>query len=92
MMRRWLVHIGLWLARLGGWEPPAPVPFGHSETLGLDPALIASTHLMTEQTGKMGGSGEYRRREALRALMNRHPEAKERDIAFAIEAVIRGIL
>ncbi len=80
-MKTLLVKFGLWLARLGGWNE-----FTH----GLDPAILDSAKLMTTQAETMGGSGEYRRREALRAMMNRHPKAPERDLALAIELALRS--
>lgn len=36
-----------------------------------------------------GTSGEYKRAQALRMLLNRNPEARERDCAFAIELAVR---
>lgn len=37
-----------------------------------------------------GTSGEYKRSQVMRMLMNRLPEARERDIAWAIENAIRS--
>lgn len=34
-------------------------------------------------------SGEYRRAQALRVMLNRNPEARERDAALAIELAVR---
>jgi hypothetical protein len=50
--------------------------------------LMQSAKLITAQVEMMGGSGEYRRAQALRALMNRHPEARERECALAIELAL----
>ena len=47
-----------------------------------------SAALMTAQLDAVAGSGEYKRAQALRALMNRHPEAKERECALAIELAL----
>ena len=75
-MKLLLVKIGLWVARLGGWTPIAP-------------DIIESAFIITKQAETMKGGGEFKRREALRAMMNRHPNAKIKDLAFAIEWVLR---
>lgn len=51
-------------------------------------ALSASAKEILEQTSKMDGSGEFKRAQALRALINRHPEMRERDCALAIELAL----
>ena len=83
MFKKWLVQFGLWLARCGGWKDP--VLYG-----GLvSDDLLESARLMASQAEKIPGGGEYRRREVLRSLMNRHPTARVKDMALAIELAIR---
>ena len=50
--------------------------------------LMESAKMIIGQTGAMEGSGEFKRAQALRALMNRHPEARERECALAIELAV----
>jgi hypothetical protein len=54
----------------------------------LPEGLQASAKVIMDQTALMGGSGEFKRAQALRGLMNRHPEARERSCALAIELEI----
>lgn len=51
-------------------------------------ALLDSAREITAQAESMGGSGEYRRAQAMRAMLNRHPDASERACALAIELVL----
>lgn len=81
MFKRFLVRFGLWLARKGGYG---------ADNQGVESDIIDSARLITAQAESMKGvSGEYKRREVLRSLMNRHPEAKERDLNLAIELVLK---
>lgn len=57
----------------------------------LSEEFLESTRLIMSQAEAMGGSGEFRRAQVMRAMMNRHPEARERDIALAIEMQICGL-
>lgn len=86
MIKRWMVVIGLWLARKGGWEEVQPLPL---LPVPLDQAIFASAQLLVAQAEGMKVSGEYRRREVLRGLMNRHPDATVKDLALAIELAVR---
>lgn len=80
MLKRTLVKFGLWLARLGGWTP---------YNAGLSNELIESAKLMIAQAGHIAEvSGEYKRREVLRSLINRHPDIPERKLNLAIEQVL----
>ncbi len=84
----WMIQIGLWLARKGGWKEPTIGQI--AEALGLSSEVIGSAALICAQVEDIKGvSGTYRQREAARAMMNRHPDIKERDINLAIELVIR---
>ena len=53
-------------------------------------AVIESTRMILLQTAEMEGSGEFRRAQAMRAIMNIHPDATQRQIALAIELAING--
>lgn len=55
----------------------------------LSPELVKSAKTIMSQTALMPGSGEFKRAQALRALMNRHPEARERECALTIELVVQ---
>lgn len=79
-----LVVVGLWLARLGGWTPDPPCALPHLTSDYADTARLA-----VREAEKLGGSGEYRRREALRVMLNLNPGARERDLAMAIELAVR---
>ena len=87
-LRAWLVILGLWLARLGGWEPPRPAPV----TDLVAPELVASARMFVAHVEEhfRGQSGEFKRAQVLRGLLNRHPGAKERDCALAIEVGVRS--
>jgi hypothetical protein len=80
MFKRWLVIVGLWLARHGGWTPSIPI---------LPDEVLASAKLITTQTEALPAGGEFKRREALRALMNRHPLTAIKDLALSIELALR---
>jgi hypothetical protein len=88
MFKRWLVVVGLWLARQGGWVEAQHVVYIPA-TIPVSDALIASAKEMVVQTEKMPGGGEFKRREALRAMMNRHPDLPVKDLALAIEYAVR---
>jgi len=82
MIRRVIVVLGLGIARLAGWRP---IPL-------VAPGLLVSARMFVEhiEKGFAGQSGEFKRAQALRALLNRHPEAKECDAALAIELAVRA--
>lgn len=46
-----------------------------------------------DEAGRVGAeaSGEYKRAQALRMLLNQHPEARERDCALAIEVALCSV-
>ena len=85
IIRKAIVVLGLGIARLGGWVPLRLEDLASAE-------LAASARMFVEhvQRGFAGQSGEFRRSQALRALMNRHPEATERDCALVIELAVRA--
>jgi hypothetical protein len=85
MIRRVIVAFGLGIARLGGWVPPRLEDLASAE-------LASSARMFVEhvQQGFAGQSGEFKRSQCLRALLNRHPEATERDCALSIELAVRA--
>ena len=87
MIRRWLVTLGLWLAHLGGWTLPFPEPCRrlHATSPYLDTARLIHAEVERQQMH----NGEQKRHAALRAMLNRHPEARERDLALAIELAVQ---
>ena len=52
--------------------------------------LMVSAREIVNQVGAMEGSGEYKRSQALRALLNSNPGVSERECALAIELVVNG--
>lgn len=76
MIKELLVRIAAWLLKLAGSEAVA-LPIRHE--------VMASAKAITRDLDNATGSGEYKRARALGALMNLHPEAKESELALAIE-------
>lgn len=76
MMRKLLVKLATWLLNLAGSEAVA---------LPIRREVMASAKAVTRGLDNAIGSGEYKRARALGALMNLHPEAKESELALAIE-------
>lgn len=85
-VRRQFVRLGLWLAALGGWTVPVcqrpHVP---------DEAEVAHARVVVADVQQRFAdtSGEYRRREALRVLLNHYPQARERDLNLLIEVALQ---
>jgi len=84
--RRWLIALGLWIARCAGWEDYTDVLVRHLPPADL---LEAAIRITAQLARRPGASGEFKRHEALRALLNMFPDARERDCALAIELAIR---
>lgn len=72
-----------WLLRWMGIELVA-LPY-------LSPEIKTSAKELIAQMDNAVGSGEFKRAQVLRALLNRHPELRERDCALAIELALRGL-
>lgn len=71
---------------VGRWTvQPAVCAQPHADHPLLDDAKIVAEHVDGQFPGT---SGEYRRAQGLRMLMNRHPEARERDCALALELAV----
>lgn len=84
MWKRWLVAFGLWLARQGGWEPPV-CPRDHPTEV-TSPVLATARSVTHEVEQRFSeASGEFKRREALRVLLNHFPNRPVRELALAIE-------
>jgi hypothetical protein len=77
MMRKLILKIALWLARLAGEDLVRMTHVGED--------ILKSASMLCDQVDSQDTSGEHKRAQVLRALMNRHPEAKERELAAAIE-------
>lgn len=88
MMKRWLITLGLWLARLGGWHTPT-CPLPHLPPLSYDLLKRAGT-LITEQEQFADRSGEAKRHQVYARLLKEYPNRSKGDLAFAIEAVLRS--
>lgn len=94
-MRQWLVVVGLWLAKLGGWTPPPPVvvrePFSPS-AFGLDYAAFSRALEIVESLNVKYPAhipGELKRKEALAMLLTSRQGISTRDAALCIELAIR---
>ena len=81
-MKNLLVVVGLWLARLGGWEPVQP-DFG----LG---ALIAAIRPMVAKVADAPQSGEWKRHQVYADAIKALPDVPKGDIALAIELALRS--
>mgnify|MGYP001609679325 CR=1 FL=1 len=82
-VRVWLVRMGLWVAGIGGWVQ-------RSDDL-VPPDLFASAKMLAAQVQQQfgGQSGEFKRAQVMRALINRHPHARHADCGLAIELAVR---
>lgn len=79
-----LITVGLWLAQRGGWTPCAVPHLPSDDHVALAKAVVADVQARFGHT-----SGEFRRREALRVLLNLRPEAATRDLNLLIEVALR---
>ena len=52
--------------------------------------LVESAKQITSELSSSPASGEWKRAQALRVLLNRHPEEKESNCSRAIELVLCG--
>lgn len=83
-IKAWVVRVGLWLATWGGWRPCA-LPH-----LPGDPLLESARALVADVDTRFAGtSGDFKRREALRVLMNQQPTAPTRDLSLLIELALQ---
>lgn len=98
-MRQLLIYIGLWIAKLGGWKAQAltPIPIKsvcQGYHLDISDELLDTAKLLVAQVEDkfQGVSGEFKRAQALRALLNNHTKFSERQCSQAIEVAIDHIL
>jgi hypothetical protein len=82
-MKSLLIKWSLAFATFLGWTPPACTK-PHFES-----PFLADAVLGVEQVSSRNESGDFLRREVLLFLINRHPEAKERDLNLAIEMAVQ---
>lgn len=74
-------------ARLAQWLGYGPCLRPH---LPDDPQLALAKAITAEMNVRFAGvSGDYKRREALRMLLNIHPHARERDLNLLIELALQ---
>lgn len=84
-MRAYIVRFGLFLAKLGGWVEPVC----EKSHLPSPELLNHAKMVVAEVETKFGeASGEYKRREALRVLLNQFNEPT-RDLNLLIELALR---
>lgn len=82
----YLVVAGLWLARLGGWQPEPACALPHLPSdalLDVAKAVVANVEKLMPDA-----PSEVKRREALRSLLNVAPAA-ERDLNLLIELALQ---
>lgn len=85
-IQRWAVGIGLWLAQWGGWVVPV-CTLPHSPT---HDRIAHAQRLVADVEQRFGRSpGEFKRREALRVLLNQFPQATERELNLLIELALQ---
>lgn len=82
-----MMRLAQWLRRLADYlDPPVIAPVVYEP----DPFRDITTALIAEAEQRFGaGFGDAKRRDVYAALMKRFPDAKKRDLAFAIEQVLQ---
>jgi hypothetical protein len=73
------------LARLFAWLSGSKVV-----VIPVPDNVLESAKLLCLQMKPYNASGEYKRHQVLRGLMNRHPEEKEKVLALSIEIACLG--
>lgn len=81
-MKKILMAIAKFLAKLAGGR------FCVVPTIADD--IFASARMFCGQVNGQATTGEHKRSQVLRALLNRHPGIKESTAALAIELVLCG--
>lgn len=76
MIKKLLNLVAKWLLRLTGSQ---------AVVLPIRTEVLTTAKEITQALDNAVGSGEYKRAQALGAMMNRHPDAKESELALAIE-------
>ena len=79
-MKRLIIRLARWLASKAGADL---IVFPR-----ISDEILESAKMLCAQVEVQETSGEHKRAQVLRALMNRHPEAKARVLAAAIERVL----
>lgn len=82
-----MLRLGLWLI----YRAPASLPKGRAlaKLCGLKDDTIDAAYFIVGQCERFDTSGEHRRHEALRALLNQG--FRERDAGLAVELAIRVV-
>lgn len=78
MINKWLVKLGLWIAKQGGWCSDIPGPI----------MSAARRYVREQQNSWPDRDGETKRAAVYRTLVNIFPTASRRDIARAIEEAV----
>lgn len=79
--------IARWLRRLADYlDPPVRQP----EAVRSSPYRDITTALIADAEARFGaGFGDAKRRDVYAALLKRFPQARKRDLAYAIEQVLQ---
>lgn len=86
MWRAYLIVVGLWIARLGGWTPRQPCTRPHLP----DDALVDVALGVVREVARahVTSPGPIKAREAQRMLLNVLPERSVRDLNLLIELAL----
>lgn len=98
-IQRYMRQFGLWLAYRGGWTmpvlppaPPPPPPCKRPHAPSSDLTALAARIVLEYQQQMPGHSGEAKRHQVLARLKKSVPEARERELALAIELAVMKVL
>lgn len=85
-MNKFLVKLGLWLARAGGWQavivPSLPIACEAAQLY-----VVRATELTVLEDAR-DSSGESKRHQVYARLLKDYPEARKRHLALAIELAL----
>lgn len=87
-----LQRLGLWLAKQAGYNPVhEPSLAGASLDTLFSSEVMDKCLELIRHVEKFPTSGEHKRNQVLRAMMNFYPNMPHRDISLAIELALRKL-
>ena len=94
-LRRWCQHVGLWLARWGGWKEficllPHECLRSHAD---VDPLVLETAKELVSQEETEHpepGYGEAKRHRVYGRLLKTFPDYPKRELSWAIEAALEA--
>jgi hypothetical protein len=94
-MRAWMIRVLLALLTWLGYEPPQPepalVPTPLPERAGSLDAYAVTVVKWIEAKGLPAAADQYKRALAYNRLVKAYPEARRRDVSWAIESAVRAV-